>query len=301
MSSVKDRIHQLIDAKERMCLVLDYTGLNANSLSQKIGLPKYRLYDITQGRTKAVTYEIADKITSSFTTISKDWLLTGEGSMLLSDNPNSMKYSVKEFRVRHELTQKEMSDLLGVSPRMVQKYESGESPLPEDKQMRMELFEGSRASTGEGVAKETSSLTSSDVVRYYPNIPATAGDIENMPEPSYEDQQPIIYVIPGLGGCDAMPATGNSMYPTITAGDMVVHKVWQDGSYIRNGEIYVILTTDGQRMIKRLTYVSTDEEGYRHYVCRSDNPDQDKYAPFELLGSTIRQLSIVKAILTRIE
>ena len=84
--------------------------------------------------------------------------------------------------------------------------------------------------------------TAQDVVRYYPNIPATAGDIENMPEPSYEDQQPTLYVIPGLGGCDAMPATGNSMYPTITAGDMVVHKVWQDGSYIRNGEIYVILT-----------------------------------------------------------
>ena len=143
--------------------------------------------------------------------------------------------------------------------------------------------------------------TAQDVVRYYPNIPATAGDIENMPEPSYEDQQPTLYVIPGLGGCDAMPATGNSMYPTITAGDMVVHKVWQDGSYIRNGEIYVILTNDGQRMIKRLTYVSTDEDGDKHYICRSDNPDQDKYAPFEVLGSSIRQLSIVKAILSRIE
>lgn len=212
-----------------------------------------------------------------------------------------MNCCITEFRIRHELTQREMSDLLGVSPRIVQKYESGESPLPEDKQMRMELFEGSKASTGEGVAKETYSLISSDVVRYFPNIPATAGNIENMPEPSYEDQQPIIYVIPGLCGCDAMLAMGNNMYPNITSGDMVVHKVWQDGSYIRNGEIYVNLTADGQRMIKRLTYVPTDDEGDRHYVCRSDNPDQDKYAPLELVGSTIRQLSVVKAILTRIE
>lgn len=194
-----------------------------------------------------------------------------------------------------------MSDLLGVSPRIVQKYESGESPLPEDKQIRMELFESSIASAGDDIAQESYSFLSSDVVRYYSNIPATVGDVENMPAPSYEDQQPIIYVIPGLRGCDVMPATGNSMYPTITAGDMVVHKIWQDGGYIRNGEIYVILTADGQRMIKRLTYVPTDDEGDRHYVCRSDNPDQDKYAPFELLGSPLRQFSIVKAILTHIE
>lgn len=245
-----------------------------------------------------------NKVAAALPTVSANYLLRGEGPVLGGTGIDTVAMStdsVREFRVRHELTQKEMSDLLGVSPRMVQKYESGESPLPEDKQMRMELFEGSKAPTGEVAAKAASLLTSSDVVRYYPNIPATAGDIENMPEPSYEDQQPVIYVIPGLGGCDAMPATGNSMYPTITAGDMVVHKVWQDGSYIRNGEIYVIITNDGQRMIKRLTYVSTDEEGDKHYICRSDNPDQDKYAPFEVLGSSIRQLSIVKAILSRLE
>ena len=100
--------------------------------------------------------------------------------------------------------------------------------------------------------------------------------------------------------CRAYPQLSRDWLLT-GVGDMVVHKVWQDGSYIRNGEIYVILTNDGQRMIKRLTYVSTDEDGDKHYICRSDNPDQDKYAPFEVLGSSIRQLSIVKAILSRIE
>lgn len=73
-----------------------------------------------------------------------------------------------------------MSDLLGVSPRIVQKYESGESSLPEDKQIRMELFESSIASAGDGFSKEASPFLSSGVVRYYPNIPATAGDDENL-------------------------------------------------------------------------------------------------------------------------
>lgn len=210
-----------------------------------------------------------------------------------------MSISVKNFRAKYDLTQQEVADLLGVHIRSVQKYEDGMG-LRANKQKILDDYDAERSgasSTDEG----TPSYALSDIVRYYPNIPATAGDIANMPEPSYEDQQPIIYVMPGLGGCDAMPATGNSMYPTITAGDMVVHKVWTDGSYIRNGEIYVILTTDGERMIKRLTFDRIDEDGDKHYTCRSDNPDQSKYAPFELLGSSIRQLSIVKAILTRIE
>lgn len=273
-----------------MCLVLDYTGLNANSLSQKIGLPKYRLYDITQGRTKAVTYEIADKITSSFTTISKDWLLTGEGSMLLSDNPNSMKYSVKEFRVRHELTQKEMSDLLGVSPRMVQKYESGESPLPEDKQIRMELFESSNASTSSDPATPEK-LTPKNAVRYYPDIPITASHIEDMPNPSYDDMQYQLLSVPGFEGCVAFPAVGDSMYPRISNGDIVVFKEWQE-SYVSNGEIYLIITRLGDRTIKYLTQI-TDEDGGKHYLCRSANPDQEKYAPFEINGDDIVRLYVV--------
>lgn len=201
-----------------------------------------------------------------------------------------MKYSVKEFRVRHELTQKEMSDLLGVSPRMVQKYESGESPLPEDKQIRMELFESSNASTSSDPTTPEK-LTPKNAVRYYPDIPITASHIEDMPNPSYDDMQYQLLSVPGFEGCVAFPAVGDSMYPRISNGDIVVFREWQE-SYISNGEIYLIITRLGDRTIKYLTQI-TDEDGGKHYLCRSANPDQEKYAPFEIDGDDIVRLYVV--------
>ena len=200
-----------------------------------------------------------------------------------------MKHSVKEFRVRHELTQKEMSDLLGVSPRMVQKYESGESPLPKDKQMRMELYESSNTHLPSVSAPEE--LTQKNAVRYYPNIPITASHIEDMPNPSYEDMQYQLLSVPGFEGCVAYPAVGDSMYPRISNGDIVVFREWQE-SYISNGEIYLIITRLGDRTIKYLTQI-TDEDGGKHYLCRSANPDQEKYAPFEIDGDDIVRLYVV--------
>lgn len=215
-----------------MSLVLDHIGLNANSLSQRIGLPKYRIYDITQGRTKAISYEIADKITSSFTTISRDWLLNGDGSMLIDD-----KQGV------HLPT-----------------------PSPEK-------------------------LTPKNAVRYYPDIPITASHIEDMPNPSYDDMQYQLLSVPGFEGCVAFPAVGDSMYPRISNGDIVVFKEWQE-SYVSNGEIYLIITRLGDRTIKYLTQI-TDEDGGKHYLCRSANPDQEKYAPFEIDGDDIVRLYVV--------
>ena len=83
-----------MDTSERLNTVLNHIGLNANSLSKKIDVPKYRLYDILQGRTQSIPYEVADKIKSYFPTISKDWLLTGEGDMLIGDTNVSGNHSL---------------------------------------------------------------------------------------------------------------------------------------------------------------------------------------------------------------
>ena len=74
-----------MEANKRLEEVLRHTGLNANSLSKEIDIPKYRIYNILQGRTQTISYEIADKIVSHYATLSKDWLLTGEGEMLVSE------------------------------------------------------------------------------------------------------------------------------------------------------------------------------------------------------------------------
>ena len=81
------------------------------------------------------------------------------------------------------------------------------------------------------------------------------------------------------------------MYPRISNGDIVVFREWQE-NYISNGEIYLIITRLGDRTIKYLTQ-RTDEDGGKHYLCRSANPDQEKYAPFEIDGDDIVRLFAV--------
>lgn len=47
-------------------------------------------------------------------------------------------------------------------------------------------------------------------------------------------------------------AYGDSMHPTISSGDIVAMKRIQDFSYLINGQIYAIVTSNGLRTIKRI-------------------------------------------------
>jgi transcriptional regulator with XRE-family HTH domain len=63
--------------------LLDYSGLNAKSFSEKIGLDRPQaIYDIQKGKTKSITISMANKILSVFPEIDKGWIMTGEGEML---------------------------------------------------------------------------------------------------------------------------------------------------------------------------------------------------------------------------
>ncbi len=135
-------------------------------------------------------------------------------------------------------------------------------------------------------------------VRYYPNIPITASHIENMPNPSYDDLQYEVMSIRGFEGCVAFPAVGDSMYPRISNGDIVMFKEWKE-SYISNGDIYLIVTRNGDRTLKYLTLTSIDEDGVKHFLCKSANPDQNRFAPFEILGDDIVSLFVVYGCIKR--
>lgn len=219
--------------------LLDYTGENRSSLARRIGVIPQRFHDIANGKTKAFSYEIADKITTAFPEVNKNFLLTGEGEMLTNTGTPTIQ-------------------------------------------------------TGSEADGEDLILTPANSIRFYPDLPATASNIEDMPQEAYPQYQ-LMY-IQGYEGCLAIPATGRSMEPTIHAGDRIIHEPYLD-RFIQNGEIYVICTTTGQRMIKRLVETSRDEDGIPTFTCHSDNPDKDLYAPFTLKGDEIRALYKVRLII----
>ena len=75
MSAVKDRIYQLIDAKK----------IGVREFTDAIGVSESYIRNIS----KSISAEKLMRISQLFPDLNPDWLLTGEGSMLLSDNPKS--------------------------------------------------------------------------------------------------------------------------------------------------------------------------------------------------------------------
>lgn len=77
-------------AKQRIEKILLCKNINAKQLSELCGYERPQvLYDILNEKTKSISNSISIKITSVFPEINRSWLLSGEGSMMLSDTQKS--------------------------------------------------------------------------------------------------------------------------------------------------------------------------------------------------------------------
>ena len=76
--------------------LLTTNRLNAKTFSEKIGLDRPQaIYDIQKGKTKSLSTAMTNKILSAFPCISKAWLLTGEGEMLITKiHPDTLAEAV---------------------------------------------------------------------------------------------------------------------------------------------------------------------------------------------------------------
>lgn len=73
-----------MELDQRLEQLLSHLGLTRTALADKIGVKVYKLNDISRGQTKRIPSDVLAGINKEFPTISKQWLLTGEGDMLTS-------------------------------------------------------------------------------------------------------------------------------------------------------------------------------------------------------------------------
>ncbi|MCF0198193.1 MAG: helix-turn-helix transcriptional regulator [Bacteroidaceae bacterium] len=112
---------------------------------------------------------------------------------------------------------------------------------------------------------------------FYPYLPASAGQLEM----GDEDHSKERINIPGIQAEAFFPVTGSSMDPTIENGDIIGVKRLDSLERIRPNDIYLIFTTDSERMVKRIRSVDPAEAWL---TLHSDNP---VYEPFLVLKSQI--------------
>ena len=77
----------MLDTWHRLERVIKWAGLSVNSFALNIGLKRSEnLYQIKKGN-NGISRDLAALITTKYPTISKGWLLTGEGEMFIEPQP----------------------------------------------------------------------------------------------------------------------------------------------------------------------------------------------------------------------
>lgn len=146
------------------------------------------------------------------------------------------------------------------------------------------------------VASSEERLTDENSFKYYFEMTATGGNIEGFTDSELGQEYKRVS-FPGYEGCVAFNVSGESMLPTAKPKDIVVISP-KPVETIVNGEIYLVVTKDGQRMIKRLRVLRKDEDLGAVIRCISDNRDQEVYAPFEIYGEDVHRIFRVKGFIS---
>lgn len=125
------------------------------------------------------------------------------------------------------------------------------------------------------------------------DLQATAGIVDLLSDTSRQKHVPIDYiVIPNLPKCDgALPITGDSMYPLLKSGDMVLYKEMNDKRNIIWGEMYLVAIKHGADDFFFCKYIHKSErEGYIRLVSQNQH-----HQPVEFPLDSVKALALIKA------
>lgn len=127
------------------------------------------------------------------------------------------------------------------------------------------------------------------IIKYYPNVNGSMGGVQFLDDP---DETVCDITIPGYSDCKfAINAYGDSMHPLIKSGQIILMSEWFE-RFVDWGHIYLVVTKNGYRAVKRLYPGSSDGT----VTCKSEN---NEYEPFEIEKSDIVKLFLVKGWICR--
>ena len=200
---------------------------------------------------------------------------------------------LKSFRKANRITQSELADYLNIGQPFISQIEKGGRPMPPEyisKLLANKQWDTTML-TGEGEMLKTENVLPSvtrrgKVIRFWENIEATGGGIM-----SFDDTLDGNYsemILPDFTDCtDAIRLVGDSMYPRYKSGQILVFKEWRE-SFVEFGQVYLIITRTGYRMVKYLQPAPDDGK----LTCVSENREQ--YPPFPIEIESIYRLYLVK-------
>lgn len=273
----------------------EYFNITVSELAQKAGYERAQsFYDVISGKTKNISPKMADKIVATFPEINKDWLLTGNGSMLVpqieevvpdeeeGEEEDDLVLFLRDERKGYDITLTDIYEKTKIPVKVLKEAQQGISDLPSKYRNALEKYVNEvreyfqEEAIGNPIGKPTG--------YYYPEIYAKAGfDIANFND---EMQRVPVYIPNFSKDVTFINVYGDSMYPKYKSGDVIGIKP-VDFIYLVFGHPYVVVFDNGDVNIKYVCKGSDDD----HVNLVSENP---KYDPREYPLRIIRAFYAVQ-------
>lgn len=273
---------------ERLKAVIEFVGLSSNQFAQEIGYKRSEaVYKILRGD-YPINHKLALNVVTRFPNISLKWLLSEEGDMLTSGQDAFRPMKAYKYLEGKKILEKpyDLIEKVGLTKEEVHQMQDGTLPDPVGTSLKIGkaypevefIFTNKKGLTD---AKKDSSSKS---IPYY-DIEVSAGPISFYQD--YPELPNTALEIPFVSDVDlAMPVYGDSMYPRIKSGDIVLLKKIKDPDVILFGEVYLVITND-YRTIK---YIRKHEDEDK-IILVSEN---DRFDPVVIKKESILHLFLYK-------
>ena len=244
----------------------EYLKISVAELSQKAGYERAQsFYDVLNGKTKNISPKMANNIVSAFPEINKDWLLTGNGEMLIEEEEEEPY--LRAERNKYGLSLQRIQELTNLPLKTLKAYDNGSKEMPDDILEAFDnLFQRIENEYNEREEENntlpvliTDDMVSSVKVPFY-EVDFAGGFTS--PEMFSEVKPSFVISSPSFSGADfACVLTGNSMSRRIKNGSVIgLKKINEWWEYFPTNEIYAIVTKNGLRTVKIVKRSS--ESGY---------------------------------------
>jgi len=271
--------------------VLKYYNYSGYKISQETNISQSQITHIKSYRNK-VSDDVMEELLKKFPEINKDWLLTGNGSMLVpqieevvpeeEEEEDDLVLFLRDERKGYDITLTDIHEKTRIPVKVLKEAQNGISELSKKQRNILSKYieEVREYFQNESIGAPKGTPTG----YYYPEIYAKAGfDIANF---NNEMQRLPVYIPNFSKDVIFINVYGDSMYPKYKAGDVIGIKP-VDFLYLVFGHPYVVVFDNGDVNIKYVRRGSDDE----HVSLESENP---KYDPREYPLKIIRAFYAVE-------
>lgn len=280
---------------DRIQYFMKQTGINNNQMTVAAGLSVGLIGRAIKSKS-SLNSDSIEKILYAYPNLNPNWLLTGRGEMLITNNQEEINGQVngqengqesdkskdKEENKNGNLNGNPNGNQLDENPNKVEEFNDLSIPLQKGVAVKIHQEQLHMPD----ILSQPTEIS----VPFY-NLPVSAGMLGMLESDFFSKNTPDGFLqLSAFAGCEAVfPVIGVSMDPIISSGDWIgiksIDNISRSWDFIQTNVIYLIITRE-DRMIKFIDKATDDD----FVVCRSVNA-----SPFKVYKGDILKLYRVKA------